>query len=178
MERYGMIDDEDNTEEIANGMINIPATEKTYETVIRKIRGFVGVPVNETIPSDLLTDHTFSNFLLKLGKEHEWKPHFRKVAQAAIRALLKKAGIPLLFDRMDLWTATHRVLARWACELKITPYHKEGSTPYSAEVLGMILKLICSTPEEIRDHAVVLLTCFTSLRIEDVDFMKERNITL
>jgi hypothetical protein len=66
------------------------------------------------------------------------------------------------------------ILQCWACELKITPYHKEGSTPYSAEVLGMILKLICSTPEEIRDHAVVLLTCFTSLRIEDVDFVKVR----
>ncbi|KAJ1417793.1 hypothetical protein B484DRAFT_466539, partial [Ochromonadaceae sp. CCMP2298] len=119
-------------------------------------------------PSDLLTDHTFSNFLLKLGKEHQWKPHFRKAAQAAIRSLLVKAGVPLLFDRMDLWTATHRVLQRWACELKITPYHTKGSTPFTAEVLGLILKLICTTPEEIRDTATV----------EDVDYMKERNITL
>jgi hypothetical protein len=110
MERYGMIDDEDNSEEIADGMINIPQTAKSYETTIRKIRAYVGVAENETIPTDLLTDHTFSNFLLKLGKEHQWKPHFRKAAQAAIRSLLVKAGVPLLFDRMDLWTATHRVL--------------------------------------------------------------------
>jgi hypothetical protein len=57
------------------------------------------------------------------------------------------------------------ILQRWACELKITPYHTEGSTPFSAEVLGLILKLLCTTPEEIRDTATVLLTCFTSLRI-------------
>ncbi|KAJ1438143.1 hypothetical protein B484DRAFT_416359 [Ochromonadaceae sp. CCMP2298] len=82
MSRYGKIGDVDNSEEIATGMVNIPATEKSYETFVRKFRGYVGLAENERVQEDALTDHNFANFLLAVGKEHDWKPHFRKASMA------------------------------------------------------------------------------------------------
>ncbi|KAJ1418191.1 hypothetical protein B484DRAFT_400557 [Ochromonadaceae sp. CCMP2298] len=150
MSRYGKIGDVDNSEEIATGMVNIPATEKSYETIVRKFRGY----------------------------EHDWKPHFRKASMAAIGSMLKNRNLDKLFDSPHLYRETHRVIMRWRCELKINPYHAVGSQAYCAAALAAMLQLLRSSPLEQRDSAVVILTCFTSLRIEDVEGMKERMLTV
>jgi hypothetical protein len=201
MSRYGKIGDVDNSEEIATGMVNIPATEKSYETFVRKFRGYVGLAENERVQEDALTDHNFANFLLAVGKEHDWKPHFRKASMAAIGSMLKNRNLDKLFDSPHLYRETHRVimvritfttfiqlqtnlirstlhLQRWRCELKINPYHAVGSQAYCAAALAAILQLLRSSPLEQRDSAVVILTCFTSLRIEDVEGMLERMVTV
>ncbi|KAJ1394749.1 hypothetical protein B484DRAFT_407796 [Ochromonadaceae sp. CCMP2298] len=178
MSRYGMIGDVDNSEEIENGMVNIPATEKSYETFVRKFRGYVGFEAKERVPADALNDHNFSNFLLAVGKEHDGKPHFRKAAMAAIGSMLKKHNIDKLFESPHLYRETHRVITRWLCELKINPYYAVGSMAYCAPALAAILQLVNTSPQEQRDSAVVILTCFTSLRIEDVEGMKERMLTI
>ncbi|KAJ1393854.1 hypothetical protein B484DRAFT_408063 [Ochromonadaceae sp. CCMP2298] len=178
MSRYGMIGDKDNSAEIQNGMINIPATAKSYETVVRKFRAYVGVDVNERVLAEALNDYNFSNFLLEVGKEHDWKPHFKNSTMAAMGSMLKREDLDLIFDRHDLFRETHRVIMHWLCQLKITPYHTEGSTPYSAASLGAMLQLACTTPSDLRDSACVVLTCFTALRIEDVEGIRERMLTV
>ncbi|KAJ1423354.1 hypothetical protein B484DRAFT_398701 [Ochromonadaceae sp. CCMP2298] len=151
--------------------------ELTYETVVRKFRDYVGVAENENVPAEELNDHNFSNFLLKVGKEHEWKPDFRKSSMAAIGAILKRKNLDQLFFTPHLYRETHRVIMHWRCELKINPYHAVGSQAYCAAALAAILQLLRSSPQELRDSAVVILACFTSLRIEDVEGMFPRSMS-
>ncbi|KAJ1398415.1 hypothetical protein B484DRAFT_438411, partial [Ochromonadaceae sp. CCMP2298] len=110
MSRYGKIGDKDNSAEIQNGMINIPATEKSYETVVRKFRAYVGVEENESVPAEALNDYNFSNFLLEVGKEHDWKPHFKKSTVAALGSLIKRVTGDGIYERPDLYRETHRVI--------------------------------------------------------------------
>jgi hypothetical protein len=119
MERYGNLDDEDMTTEIAEGQIHLESTGNSYEVYIRKFRAFVKVAPDTLVPAEMLNDHAISNFMLKLGTVHQWKPHFKKTAQAAIRSMQLRAQVPLLFDRKDLYTQTHLVLA---VSFKLMPY--------------------------------------------------------
>jgi hypothetical protein len=41
-----------------------------------------------------------------------------------------------------------------------------------------MLQLACINPIDLRDSACVVLTCFTALRIEDVEGMRERMLTV
>jgi hypothetical protein len=111
MERYGVLGDVDMSDEIANGPIHLAATADSYETVIRKFRSFTEVGAAQPVGREKLTDEAISNFLLALAKEHAWKPHFKKSAQAAIRSMQLRAKMPLLFDRKDLYCESHLVLA-------------------------------------------------------------------
>jgi hypothetical protein len=109
MERYGNLE----------GQIHLESTGNSYEVYIRKFRAFVKVAEDTLVPAEMLNDRAISNFMLKLGLVHQWKPHFKKTAQAAIRSMQLRAQVPLLFDRKDLYTQTHLVLA---VSFKLMPY--------------------------------------------------------
>jgi hypothetical protein len=120
MERYGNLDDEDMTAEITEGQIHLESTGNSYEVYIRKFRAFVKLAEDKLVPAEKLNlCYAISNFMLKLGLVHQWKPHFKKTAQAAIRSMQLRAQVPLLFDRKDLYTQTHLVLA---VSFKLMPY--------------------------------------------------------
>ncbi|KAJ1390642.1 hypothetical protein B484DRAFT_473565, partial [Ochromonadaceae sp. CCMP2298] len=153
MSRYGKLGDVDTAQEIADGPIHLAATGDSYEVYIRKYREYVEVGADEPVPGDKLGDYAVSNFLLALAKEHQWKPHFKKAAQAAIRSMQLRAKVPLLFERKDLYMESHLVLARWGAELKTTPYHKTSATPYCAQALGRIMGMVRNSHEQYRDVA-------------------------
>jgi hypothetical protein len=121
MERYGNLDDEDMTAEITEGQIHLESTGNSYEVYIQKFRAFVKLAekLNTLVPAEKLNDHAIPNFLPKLGLVHQWKPHFKKAAQAAIRSMQLRAQVPLLFNRKDLYTQCHLVLA---VSFKLMPY--------------------------------------------------------
>jgi hypothetical protein len=62
--------------------------------------------------------------------------------------------------------------------LKITPYFVNKKPPYSLDSLTAVLQLESATPEELRDQALAVWTCFSSMRMEDVDFAKTNEFTI
>lgn len=56
----------------------------------------------------------------------------------------------------------------WRTMLRITPYVKQKAEAFSLEALAHILSLPTSNHEELRNLAICVLQCFTSLRAEDV----------
>jgi hypothetical protein len=59
----------------------------------------------------------------------------------------------------------------------MVPYQKQSGEAFETEALGTIIEMPRDTHLELRDIAVTTLMCFTALRVEDVDKMKERMIT-
>jgi hypothetical protein len=119
MSRYGHVEDVDLEAGIAAGPMHIPATDATYETTKKKVRDFLGLAVGAHVPAELLTDTNIAAFLLVMGEVEQWKPHFKKAAQAAIGSLIKKARTPGLFDRPDLYTSTHLILQEYFNTIKL-----------------------------------------------------------
>jgi len=62
--------------------------------------------------------------------------------------------------------------------LKFTPYFVNKKPPYSLDSLTAVLQLESATPEELRDQALAVWTCFSSMRMEDVDFAKTNEFTI
>lgn len=62
--------------------------------------------------------------------------------------------------------------------LKITPYFVDKKPPFSLESLTALLQLESESPEEVRDHALAAWTCFSSMRMEDVDYAKTNEFTI
>ena len=50
--------------------------------------------------------------------------------------------------------------------------------PFTLAGLSCVLELQSKTPEELRDQALVSFICFTSMRIEDVDFAKTKELQI
>lgn len=62
--------------------------------------------------------------------------------------------------------------------LKVEPYHVKKAKSFTLEGLAALTNLKWSTSEELRDLALVQFICFTSMRLEDVDFAKTDNFTI
>lgn len=62
--------------------------------------------------------------------------------------------------------------------LKITPYHVKKAQAFSVEGLAAVVNLKWKNDEELRDLALAIFICFTSMRIEDVDFAKTSNFEI
>jgi hypothetical protein len=70
--------------------ILLPKTKELYDVFIKKLWGFLNFEGDiEKLPKELLSDGSLANFLLKLDAIHDYKPHFKKTALAAISYLLR-----------------------------------------------------------------------------------------
>lgn len=62
--------------------------------------------------------------------------------------------------------------------LKITPYHVQKAQAFSVEGLAAVVNMGWNNVEQLRDLALTTFICFTSMRIEDVDYAKTSNFTI
>jgi hypothetical protein len=65
----------------------------------------------EELPKELLSDESLAIFLLELGLIHDYKPHFKKTALAAILYLLRVHCMESLFDFKNLHPNNHNALS-------------------------------------------------------------------
>ena len=79
--------------------ILLPKTKDLYDVFLKKLSTFLNYEGAEAfIPKELINDEALSCFLLALGVTHEYKPHFKKTALAAISYLLRFHCMPSIFD--------------------------------------------------------------------------------
>ncbi len=86
---------------------------KTKELVfLKKLSKYLNNEGDEAfIPKGLVTNEALAGFLLELGVTHEYKPHFKKTALAAISYLIRVHCMPSIFDFKRLYPNVHNALA-------------------------------------------------------------------
>ncbi|KAJ1433143.1 hypothetical protein B484DRAFT_394668 [Ochromonadaceae sp. CCMP2298] len=169
-------EDIDLDEVLAGAQINIPATEASYSTYIVKYRKFIKLEKGANIPPTCLTDPLIAKFLHWLGEAHEHKPHHLKSASAALGAELVRHALPGIYKSPHLYTKTALVIRTWHTILKINPYFVEKAEGFSVPAMGHILTLSQASDFDLRDVAVVSVSCFTGLRMQDIERLYERNV--
>ena len=78
-------------EELSSGLM-LSSTESTYRTYLRAFMEFLHLNVVEDftqVPPDIVTDENVAKFLLFLAKKHNYKPHHKKSAIAALNKVNK-----------------------------------------------------------------------------------------
>ena len=79
--------------------ILMPKTKELYDVFLKKLSTFLNYEGDDLfIPKELLSDEAIGNFLLELGETHEYKPHFKKTALAAISYLFRVHHKESIFD--------------------------------------------------------------------------------
>ena len=92
--------------------ILLPKTKELYDVFLKKLSTYLNYEGAEAfIPKELVTDEALGGFLLELGGTHEYKPHFKKSALAAISYLIRVHCMPSIFDFKHLYPNVHNALA-------------------------------------------------------------------
>ncbi|KAJ1407527.1 hypothetical protein B484DRAFT_436464, partial [Ochromonadaceae sp. CCMP2298] len=160
-------EDIDLDEVLAGAQINIPATEASYSTYLVKYRKFMKLEKGAAIPATCLTDPLIAKFIHWLGEAHEHKPHHLKSASAALGAELVRHALPGIYKSPHLYTKT-ALGTRSSRSTHTSSTRLRGS--------AKILTLSQSTDYDLRDVAMVSVSCFTGLRMQDIERLYERNV--
>ena len=92
--------------------ILMPKTKDLYDVFLKKLATFLSYEGDALfIPKDLLSDEAIGNFLLELGEIHDYKPHFKKTALAAISYLFRVHLKESIFDFKHLYPNIHNSLS-------------------------------------------------------------------
>jgi hypothetical protein len=101
-------------EVLSSAKTHTDPTLAQYLGVLRKYAEFVDAPpINETgntVGSEYLTDELFAKYLLSVGEENSFKPHFKKATLAAYNYALQKVGKENIFDFAHKYHNTHQVI--------------------------------------------------------------------
>ncbi len=88
----------------------LPKTKESYDVYLKKLATFLNFEDGEgsIIPKEMLKDEVWAAFLLDLGVNCEYKPHFKKTALlAAISYLLRINCMESIFDWKHLYPNVH-----------------------------------------------------------------------
>jgi len=123
-----------------------------------------------------MTDENVAKYLLHLSRKHNFKPHHKKFALAALNKVNKILGIQSIFDDQRFWHKTHLVIMKWDSHLKMAPYFPKQASHYSCEALLAICNLVAEDTTQVIDLVIVSTRCWTSIRAEDITYLKSKNV--
>ncbi len=98
----------------------VNASDVLYPTYKKKFAAFLRQEIDEScaIAKEWLTDENVAKFLVSLGKTHNYTPHTKKSAIAAINDANRMVGVPNIYDFKHLWPQTHVIMQKWDKKLK------------------------------------------------------------
>ena len=169
------IDDIDLEEALNSGAYHPEGTAACYSTYLKKFNAFVGCPayivgdMKTMAPKEYFQDVSLAKFFVVLGRLHDFKPHIRKSALAAINFGVQHYEFPNIFQFQHIYPKLHQVLKQWDCHLKVYPYQVTKGESFDSEGVSAILALSNSNDIELRDQTATLVSLFTSLRTVDLD---------
>jgi hypothetical protein len=189
-------DEIDLDEVLAGSKMQIDSTANSYGTYINYFRVFMGFGKKDEILREHLTDQLIAKFMIYLMTKMEHKPHHLKSSSAALCAELLRVGGPGIYDNRPLYPYTIKMmnvstivinytlnlinttstLQKWRTQLKIHPYHVEQSEGFSVAAVAEMLSLVRNTHLWLRDLAIVVVSNFTGLRMQDIERLCERNV--
>lgn len=166
-------------DELSVGMM-LPSTESTYRTYINGFLAFLHLePVEDLtrIPPEIMIDENVAKFLVHLSHKHDFKPHHKKSAVAAINKINKLLGIPNIHDHAHLWNKTHLILMKWETHLKTRPYFPNQASHYSKEAMICMCDLVSEDTGQIINLAMAIPCCWTSMRAEDITSLLSKHVS-
>ena len=88
--------------------ILLPKTKALYDVFLKKLSTSLKYEGGDAfLPKKLISYEALSCFLLELSATHEYKPHLKKTALAAISYLLRVYCMPSIFDFKHLYPNVH-----------------------------------------------------------------------
>ncbi|KAJ1418842.1 hypothetical protein B484DRAFT_400346 [Ochromonadaceae sp. CCMP2298] len=169
-------DDIDLDEVLAGSKMQIDSTANSYGTYTNHLRVFLCMGKKEEIMKEHLTDELIAKFIFYLMTKMKHKPHHLKSSSAALGAELLRVRNLGIYDNRALYPYTIKMMKKWRVQLKIHPYHVEQSEGFSVAAVAEILALVRNTHLWLRDIAIVVVTNFTGLRMQDIERLCERNV--
>ena len=114
MDAFEIADELENVEAAAvDPRILLAKTKESYDVYLKKLGIFLNFEGGEgaIIPKEMLKDEVVATFLLDLGANCDYKPHFKNTALASISYLLRVHCMPSLFDFKHLYPNVHNALS-------------------------------------------------------------------
>ena len=97
------MDEIDLDEELSSGLL-AEGTQKSYNVYLRKSAEFYHDEFDgKVVANEHLTDENMATFLVKLYKEHAFKPYIKKTACAALGFCLRFHGRPTFSESPHLY---------------------------------------------------------------------------
>lgn len=113
---------------LRTGAYHPEGTTMSYATYLKKFSVFLGCQpyiigdMTTLAPKEYFYDVSLAKFFLDLGRIHEFKPHIKKSALAAINVGVQYYELPNIFNFHHIYPKLHQILKQWDCHLKVHPY--------------------------------------------------------
>ncbi|KAJ1399365.1 hypothetical protein B484DRAFT_406332 [Ochromonadaceae sp. CCMP2298] len=156
---------------IAAAKLDTDATERSYKTYKDKFRKFMKLPKDAPILPEHLTDRIIAAFFHALGNWGNHMPYHLKTGSAAVGSELVRSKLPGLYKQASHYPDTHIVV-------KISPHYANKATGFSLVAMGAMLGLSIESHQDLQTLTIVVVACWTGLRMQDIHRLKERCLTL
>ncbi|KAJ1383257.1 hypothetical protein B484DRAFT_440659, partial [Ochromonadaceae sp. CCMP2298] len=163
-------------EVLQNVMLNLPTTQTSYNVYVRKFLEYLGQTALTPLQKSWLADKLMGGFIYALGVKEDHAPHFLKGASASLGTELLRFELPGIYTSPHLYPICKKVIKDWHNANKLTPWVKEKAQGFSNLAIAEILSLLHKTPQELRDLALICVSLFTGLRMQDLHRLFERNV--